>query len=98
MTWFASFVSAGGSAEKHIKLKTQTKNRVFTGRIWGALEMKVWKSAKLRKRKRRDHFGGSGSILSRMRIDSRITLPTIPRLVGLSLSTVPYGMCHKALL
>jgi len=44
------------------------------------------------------HFGGSGSILSRMRTLSSITLPTISRLCGLSLSTVSCGVCQKTLL
>src|SRR5580692_11465191 len=45
-----------------------------------------------------DHFGGNGSILSRMRMDSSITLPTICRLCGLSLSIVSCGVCQKTLL
>ena len=38
--------------------------------------------------KRAHYFGGSGSILSRMRVVSSMTAPTISRLFGLSLSTV----------
>ena len=38
------------------------------------------------------YFGGSGSILSRMRTVSRTTLPTISRLLGLSLSIVSCGV------
>src|SRR5579872_2476976 len=33
--------------EQSMKLKMQAQNRAFTVRIWGALEMKFWKSAKL---------------------------------------------------
>src|ERR1035438_201698 len=43
----------------------------------------------------RDYFGGSGSILSRMRMVSSITLPTICKLFGLSLSTVSWVVCQK---
>src|ERR1700679_3372606 len=46
-----------------------------------------------------DHyFGGSESILSRMLTVSRIVLPTISRLLGLSLSTVSCGVLQKTLL
>jgi hypothetical protein len=43
----------------------------------------------------RDYFGGRGSILPRMRTVSRITLPTIWKLLGLSLSIVSCGVWWK---
>lgn len=50
---------------------------------------------KTSKEKREDpkrHFGGSGSIRSRMRAVSRITAPEISRLFALTLSTVSCGV------
>ena len=48
-----------------------------------------------RLRRQPDHLGGSGSILSRRRTLSSITLPTICKLLGLSLSTVSWVVCQK---
>src|SRR6202034_3947056 len=46
MTRLASLGSAGGVAARPVKLKMPAKNRAFTFRIWAALEIKSWKSAK----------------------------------------------------
>lgn len=45
--------------------------------------------------KEADYFGGSGCILSRMRMVSSSTLPTIWRLLGLSLSRVSCVVCQN---
>ena len=45
-----------------------------------------------------NHLGGNGSILSRILTVSSTTVPTISRLLGLSLSTVSCGLCQNTLL
>jgi hypothetical protein len=42
-----------------------------------------------------DHFGGSGSSLSRIPTVSSTVLPTISRLLGLSLSAVSCTVCQN---
>jgi len=100
--------SLAGVAAREMRQKARHNHRVVSFRISAELEMKFGKSAKAHRRVRGEnpqrirsnssgsaYFGGSGSILSRMRTVSSTTVPTISRLFGLSLSTVSCGVWWK---
>src|SRR5438270_8062408 len=99
-----------GAAARQIALRQRHIHTAFNFGMLEELEMKSGKRAKKQRAKalnRRDrgerprrsqrkaYFGGSGSILPRMRIVSRMVPPTISKLLGLSLSTVSCVVCQK---
>src|ERR1700728_1764955 len=96
----ASSFSAGGVAAGQIVERMKQRQTAFRVPIPGELEMNSGKRAKhgLPRTFFANHFGGSGSIRFSILTVSRIVLPTISRLLGLSFSTVSCGVCQKTLL
>src|ERR1700683_1538598 len=103
--------SVGRGAARERQLKMKHRQTIFTGRIGCIRNECAEKSKTLYRRVRQGrtrralrkgfaspYFGGSGFILSSMLTVSRIVLPVISRLFGLSLSTVSCGVCQKTLL